>query len=59
MIDKLIIPNYDVEDLVNSNSNFKSKIIEWAQREGKEVRFEIVNVKKKAAITKNSLHKFS
>jgi ribonuclease III len=44
--DKLIGPNYDLEELVNSNSNFKSKIIEWAQREGKEVRFEILNVKK-------------
>lgn len=46
VIDKLITPNYDLEELVNSNSNYKSKIIEWAQREGKEVRFEIVNVKK-------------
>ena len=46
VIDKLITPNYDLEELVNSNSNFKSKIIEWAQREGKEVRFEILNVKK-------------
>lgn len=46
VIDKMIAPNYDLEELVNSNSNFKSRIIEWAQREGKEVRFEIVNVKK-------------
>jgi ribonuclease-3 len=43
VIDKLIGPNYDLDELVNSNSNFKSKIIEWAQREGKEVRFVIVN----------------
>lgn len=46
VIDKMIAPNYDIEELVNSNSNFKSKIIEWAQHEGKEVRFEIVNVAK-------------
>ncbi|MEO8470748.1 MAG: ribonuclease III [Chryseolinea sp.] len=46
VIDKLINPNYDVDDLVNSDSNFKSKIIEWAQREGKDVKFEILNVKK-------------
>lgn len=46
VIDKMIAPNYDLDELVNSNSNFKSKIIEWAQREGKEVRFEIVNVTK-------------
>lgn len=44
--DKLIAPNYDLQDLINSNLNFKSKIIEWAQREGKDVRFEIINVKK-------------
>lgn len=46
VIDKLITPNYDLDELVNSNSNFKSKIIEWAQREGKEVKFEILSVKK-------------
>ena len=46
VISKLINPYYDVDDLVNSDSNFKSKIIEWSQREGKDVRFEIVNVKK-------------
>jgi ribonuclease-3 len=46
VIDKLINPNYDVDDLVNSDNNFKSKIIEWAQREGKDVKFEILNVKK-------------
>lgn len=46
VIDKMIAPNYDLDELVNANFNFKSKIIEWAQREGKEVRFEIVNVKK-------------
>jgi ribonuclease-3 len=46
VISKLIAPHYDLEDLVNSNSNFKSKLIEWSQREGKEVRFEIVSVQK-------------
>jgi ribonuclease-3 len=46
VIDKLIAPNYDLDALINSNSNYKSKIIEWAQREGKDVRFEILDVKK-------------
>lgn len=46
VIDKLITPNYDLQELISSNSNYKSRIIEWAQREGKEVKFEIVNVKK-------------
>lgn len=46
VIDKLIGPNYDLEELVTANSNFKSKIIEWSQREGKDIRFEIIAVKK-------------
>lgn len=46
VIDKLIQPNYDLEALVTANSNFKSKIIEWAQREGKDIRFEIIGVTK-------------
>lgn len=46
VIDKLIGPNYDLDAIVSSNFNFKSKIIEWAQREGKEIRFEIISVKK-------------
>lgn len=46
VVDKLISPNYDLDELVNVSTNFKSKIIEWAQREGKELKFEIVSVKK-------------
>jgi ribonuclease-3 len=46
VIDKLIQPNFDIDLVVNSNSNHKSKIIEWAQRGNKEIRFEILDVKK-------------
>lgn len=46
VIDKLIAPYYDLDEVVNSNSNHKSKLIEWSQREGKVIRFEIVEVKK-------------
>jgi ribonuclease-3 len=46
VIDKLIVPYYDLEEVVNSDTNYKSQIIEWAQREGKNIRFEIVEVKK-------------
>jgi ribonuclease III len=46
VIDKLVAPHYDIDEVVNSNSNHKSRLIEWAQREGKSVRFEIVEVKK-------------
>lgn len=45
VVDKLIQPYFDLEVVVNSNSNHKSKIIEWSQRNGKEIKFEILNVK--------------
>jgi ribonuclease-3 len=40
-----VILGNTLEALVNSNSNHKSKIIEWAQRNSKEIKFEILNVK--------------
>ena len=46
VIDKLIQPYFDLEVVINSNTNHKSKVIEWAQRNSKEIRFEILNVKK-------------
>ena len=46
VIDKLIGPNYDLELLITANSNFKSRVIEWAQREGIDIKFEIIAVKK-------------
>lgn len=46
VINKLISPHYDLEELASTQSNFKSKLIEWSQREGKEVRFEIVSIQK-------------
>ncbi len=45
VIDKLIQPYFNLEIVVNSNSNHKSKLIEWAQREGKEIRFELMDSK--------------
>jgi ribonuclease III len=45
VVDKLIQPYFDLEVVVNSNSNHKSKIIEWSQRNGKEIKFEILSMK--------------
>jgi ribonuclease-3 len=39
---KKLLAHYDLDNIVQNNVNFKSLIIEWAQREGKEVRFEII-----------------
>jgi len=44
IIDKLITPYFDISEIAKSDTNFKSKIIEYAQRENKKVRFDIVNV---------------
>ncbi len=46
VIDKLVQPYFDLEAVIHSNVNHKSKVIEWAQRNSKDIRFEIVNVKK-------------
>lgn len=45
VIDKLIQPYFDLEVVVKSESNHKSKVIEWAQRTGKEIKFEITENK--------------
>jgi len=44
VIQKLITPYIDVAELVKSDTNFKSKIIEYAQSKNKNVRFDIINV---------------
>lgn len=46
VIQKLIVPYFDLEEVVNSNANPKSRIIEWAQRNNKEIRFEIEIIKR-------------
>ena len=46
VVDKLILPHFDLEVVIQSNFNHKSKIIEWTQRLNKSVRFEMVEVKK-------------
>lgn len=42
IIKRLISPHFDIEQLVQTNQNYKSLIIEWAQRESKNLRFEII-----------------
>lgn len=40
---KELLSHYDLDVLINNNANFKSRLIEWAQREGKRVEFEILS----------------
>lgn len=44
--DKLIQPHFNLEQVIQTNVNHKSKIIEWTQRENKSVRFEMIETKK-------------
>ncbi len=38
-----LLTHYDLDAVVSTNGNYKSRLIEWAQRQGKDLRFEIVS----------------
>jgi len=42
ILDRIISRYFNIDELVNQVVNFKSKIIEWSQREKKQVQFQIV-----------------
>lgn len=41
---KRIIIHFDVDGIITTTTNFKSKIIEWSQKENKEVDFQMLSV---------------
>ena len=41
---KLVIPHVDLDTLIKTNTNFKSKIIEWSQKENKDLRFDVIEL---------------
>lgn len=45
IVHKLLSQQYDLDEIVVTNPNYKSKIIEWAHRQNKEVKFEITETK--------------
>jgi ribonuclease-3 len=51
ILGKLVKPHVDLHNLVNTVSNFKSKLIEWAQGQNLEIRFEIVKRKQQGNTT--------
>ncbi|MFC5271487.1 ribonuclease III [Adhaeribacter terreus] len=51
ILDVLVKPHIDVHTLVTTTTNFKSKLIEWAQSQNKNIRFEVVNVKPQGNVT--------
>jgi ribonuclease III len=42
ILERIIGYYFNMDDLVNQEVNFKSKIIEWSQREKKQVQFQIL-----------------
>lgn len=45
IIHRIITPHVDIDYLEQIESNFKSKLLEWAQKEGKEILFELLQDK--------------
>lgn len=45
IVKKLLHQQYDLGKIIQTNPNYKSKIIEWAHRENKDIKFEITEVK--------------
>lgn len=44
ILKRLIIPHFDLQKIIEINPNHKSQIIEWAQKNNRDVRFEIINI---------------
>jgi ribonuclease-3 len=43
VLNRLVKNHYDFEELINTTTNYKSKLLEWSQKENKELRFETIN----------------
>lgn len=42
ILQRLLFPHFDLEEIVNNNKNFKSILIEWVQKENKNIKFLII-----------------
>jgi ribonuclease-3 len=42
LINHIIKPHIDIHTLEQTETNFKSKLIEWCQRHGRDIIFELV-----------------
>lgn len=45
IVNKLIIPHFDLDEIIENNTNYKSILIEWSQKENKSIRFDIEDQK--------------
>ena len=51
ILDKLIKPFVDVTALSTTTANFKSKLIEWGQAQGRPIRFELASQQRQGGTT--------
>ena len=42
---KILIPHFDLSAVIKNDTNYKSKVIEWAQKNNREIRYEIVETR--------------
>ena len=42
---KILIPHFDLSAVVENDTNYKSQVIEWAQKHNREIRYEIVETR--------------
>jgi ribonuclease-3 len=45
ILKKILHQQYDLDEIIQTNTNYKSKVIEWAHRENKEIKFEIKEIR--------------
>jgi ribonuclease III len=44
LIQKRILVHLDLEEMISTVSNFKSKIIEWSQKENKSIEYKVIQI---------------
>lgn len=44
VLKRLILPYFDIDNIINTTINFKSKVIEWSQRDNREIDFRLISV---------------
>jgi ribonuclease-3 len=45
IVKEILLTHLDIEDIIETDTNYKSKLIEWSQRNNKFVRFETIEDK--------------
>lgn len=45
ILKKMLVPHFDLSSVVENDTNYKSKVIEWAQKHNRAVRYEVVETR--------------